>query len=166
VYIFWRTPKSRGELTWRFTKKVVAESRDSEGAPGFQLLKGVEGRVGSPGIRLRRGLSRSSTNLHQNKPPTWLVHIPGHPLVLGQATGTSDHRTHHGPDSGVCHYHTPYSILCATFRGLHPNGTNSRDSQVGVPKLSRNCPRWSPGTLGAHISRLRDRIATRSEPKL
>jgi len=25
-------------------------------------------------------------------------------------------------------------------RGLHPNGSFSRDSQVGVPKLSRNCP--------------------------
>jgi len=35
--IIWRTPKSRGEPTWGFTKKVVAESRDSEGAPGFQL---------------------------------------------------------------------------------------------------------------------------------
>jgi hypothetical protein len=33
----WRTPKSRGEPTWGFTKKVVAKSRDSEGAPGFQL---------------------------------------------------------------------------------------------------------------------------------
>jgi len=85
-------------------------------------------------------------NLHQNKPPTWLVHIPGHPWVLGQATGTSDHKTHHGPDSGVCHHHTPYSILCDAPWGLHPNGTNSRDSQVGVPKLSRNCPGWSPGT--------------------
>jgi hypothetical protein len=39
-------------------------------------------------------------NLHQNKPPTWLVHIPGHPWVLGQAMGTSNHKTHHGPDSG------------------------------------------------------------------
>ncbi len=39
-------------------------------------------------------------NLHQNKPPTWLVHLPGHSWVLGQATGTLDHKTHHGPDSG------------------------------------------------------------------
>jgi hypothetical protein len=37
----------------------------------------------------------------------------------------------------------------------------------GTPKLeSRNCPGWSPGTLGAHNSRLQSRIATRSEPKL
>ncbi len=31
--------------------------------------------------------------------PKWLVHIPGHPWVLRQATGTLDHKTHHGPDS-------------------------------------------------------------------
>jgi len=30
----------------------------------------------------------------------WLAHIPGHPWVLGQTTGTLDHKTHHGPDSG------------------------------------------------------------------
>jgi len=95
-------------------------------------------------------------NLHQNKPLTWLVHIPGHPWVLGQATSTSNHKTHHGPNSGVCHHHTPYSILCDAPWGLHPNGTNSRDSRNEVPKLSRNRPGWSPGTLGAHNSRLRD----------
>jgi hypothetical protein len=39
-------------------------------------------------------------NLHPNKPPAWLVHIPGHPWVLGQTMGTLDHKTHHGPDSG------------------------------------------------------------------
>jgi hypothetical protein len=105
-------------------------------------------------------------NLHQNKPPTWLVHIPGHPWVLGLATGTLDHKTHHGPDSRVCHHHTPYSILCDAPWGLHPNGTNSRDSRNGVPKLSRNRPGWSPGTLKAHNSRLRDRIVTRSKPNL
>ncbi len=55
---------------------------------------------------------------------------------------------------------------CVTPRRLHPNGSFSRDSQVGVPKLSRNCPGWSPGTLGAHNSRLQSLIATRSKPKL
>ncbi len=108
-------------------------------------------------------------NLHQNKPPTWLVHIPGHPWVLGQATGNWTHLTHHGPDSGVSHHLTPYSILCDSPRHPRSNVTfsqDSRDSQVGVPKLSRNCPEWSPGTLGAHNSRLRSLIATMSEPNL
>jgi hypothetical protein len=86
--------------------------------------------------------------------------------VLGQATGTSDHKTHHGPNSREATTFPPYSILYATPSRLHPNGSFSRDSQVGVPKLSRNCPDWSPGTLGAHNSRLQSLIATRSEPKL
>jgi hypothetical protein len=77
----------------------------------------------------------------QNKPPEWLVHIPGHPLVLGQATGTSEHKTHHGPDSGVCHHHTPYSILCDARGGY------IQMAQIpGTPKLeSRNCSETVPG---------------------
>jgi hypothetical protein len=55
---------------------------------------------------------------------------------------------------------------CDALPRLHPNGYFSRDSQVGVPKLSQNCLGWSPGTLGAHNSRLRDRLATRSKPNL
>ncbi len=108
-------------------------------------------------------------NLYQNKPPTWLVHIPGHLWVLGQATGTLDHKTHHGPDSGVSHHLTPYSILCDSPRHPHPNVTfsrDSRDSRVGIPKLSQNCPGWSPGTLRAHNSQLQSLIATRSKPNL
>jgi hypothetical protein len=55
-------------------------------------------------------------------------------------------RTSHGhfgpqdtprPGLGGSHHLPPYSILCATFRGLHPNG--------GTPKLeSRNCPETVP----------------------
>jgi hypothetical protein len=120
-----------------FTKSSCGKLRLGGTLPTSNSRKGVEGRVGSPGSRLGRRFSRSSMNLHQNKPPMWLVHIPGHPWVLGQATGTSDHKTHHGPDSRVCHHHTPYSILCDAPWGPHPNGTNSRDSRNGVPKLSR-----------------------------
>jgi hypothetical protein len=65
--------------------------------------------------------------------------------VLGQVTGTLDHETHHGPDSGVSHHLTPYSILCDSPRHPRPNVTFSRDSRVGIPKLSRNCLGWSPG---------------------
>jgi hypothetical protein len=80
--------------------------------------------------------------------------------------GTLDHKTHHGPDSGVSHHLTPYSILCDSPWHPRPNVTFSQDSQVGVPKLSRNCPGWSPGTLGAHNSRLPGLIATMSKPNL
>jgi len=38
--------------------------------------------------------------MHQKPTTRGLVHISGHPWVLGQATGTLDHKTHHGPDSG------------------------------------------------------------------
>jgi hypothetical protein len=35
------------------------------------------------------------------------------------------------------HHLPPYIILCNSARRLHPNGSFSRDSQGGVPKLSR-----------------------------
>ncbi len=53
--------------------------------------------------------------------------------MLGLATGTWTHKTHHGLDLGVSHHLTPYSILCSSPWRPHPNGTNSR----GLPK-------WSP----------------------
>jgi hypothetical protein len=80
-------------------------------------------------------------NLHQNKPPTWLVHISGHPWVLGQATGTLDHETHRDPDSGEA----------TTFPHIVFSATPHRDYiQMalfpGTPKLeSRNCPETIPG---------------------
>ncbi len=77
----------------------------------------------------------------QNKPPEWLVHIPGHPLVLGQATGTSDHKTHHGPDSGDATT-IPHIVYSATLRG----GYIQMALFPGTPKLeSRNCPETVPG---------------------
>jgi hypothetical protein len=64
--------------------------------------------------------------------------------VLGLVTGTWTHKTHHGPDSGVTHHLTPYSILCVRPREWHPNVTFSRDSRNGVPKLSQSCPACVP----------------------
>ncbi len=48
--------------------------------------------------------------------------------MLGQATGTLTHLTHHL---------LPYSILYSSPRRLHPNGSFSRDSQGRVLKLSQ-----------------------------
>jgi hypothetical protein len=64
----------------------------------------------------------------------WLVHIPGHPWVLGQATGTLDHETHHGPDSREATTF-PHIVFSTSHRGgyirmAHFVGTP-------VPKLSR-----------------------------
>jgi hypothetical protein len=41
------------------------------------------------------------------------------------------------PGLGGSHHLPPYSILCSSMRGLHLNGFFSRDSQGGIPKLSR-----------------------------
>jgi hypothetical protein len=137
----------------RVHQSVVAESWDSEGAPGFQL---------------GRGTNRLSLNLHPKQTTKWLVHIPGHPWVLGQTTGTLDHKTHHGPDSGEAT--TFPHIVYSAARG----GGYIQMAQIpGTPKLeSRNCPeivsklsRLESRDLGAHNSRLPHPIATRSEPK-
>jgi len=41
------------------------------------------------------------------------------------------------PGLGGSHHLPPYSILCSSLPHFHPNGSFSRDSQSGVPKLSR-----------------------------
>jgi hypothetical protein len=57
--------------------------------------------------------------------------------VLGQATGNSDSLDSPRPGLGGSHHLPPYSILCDSPPHLHPNDSFSRDSQSGVPKLSR-----------------------------
>jgi hypothetical protein len=79
-------------------------------------------------------------NLHQNKPPTWLVHIPGHPWVLGLATGAWTHKTHHGPDSGEA---TTFPHIVFSVAGRR--GYIQMAHFVGTPEMeSRNCPGWTP----------------------
>ncbi len=146
----------------RVHRSVVAERGTRKGAPDFQHYKGVEGRARSPRIRLGRGTSISSLNLHKKQTRKWLVYIPGHPWVLGQATGTLDHKTYHGPDSREATTF-PHIVFSAPLRRDYIQMTLF----PGTPKLeSRNCPGWSLGTLEAHNSQLRSLIATRSEPNL
>jgi hypothetical protein len=79
---------------------------------------------------------------------------------LGTPLGVGTSHEHFGPQDsprpglGGSHHLPPYSIFCNASLRLQPKGSFSRDSQVGVSKLSRNCPGWSPGTLNAHNSRL------------
>jgi hypothetical protein len=119
-----------------FTKSSCG-SWDLEARSRLPTLERGRGSSWSPRIKLGRGISWSSLNLHQNKPPEWLVHFPGHPLVLGQVTSTSDHKTHHGPDLGDATTipHIVYSAtLCWNYiqMALFP----------GTPKLeSRNPPK-------------------------
>jgi len=57
------------------------------------------------------------------------------------------------PGLGGGHHHPPYSILCIPLLHPHPNGLLSRDSQCGVPKLSRfRLPGlWELITLGSDL---------------
>jgi len=118
----------------------VVEMGTWKGALDFQHYRGVEGRARSPGIRLGRGFSTSSLNLHPKQTTKWLVPIMGHPWVLGQATGTLDHKTHHGPDSGEATT-SPHIVFSTTPR----EGYIQMALFPGTPKLeSRNCPKIVP----------------------
>ncbi len=111
-----------------------------KGAPDFQHYKGVEGRARSPGIRLGRRTSRSSLILHPKQTTKWLLDIREHPWVLGQATGTLDHKTHHSPDSGEATTF-PHIVYSAALGG----GYIQMAQIPGIPKLeSRNCPEIVP----------------------
>jgi len=129
-----------GWTHFRVHRSVVTESWDLEDAPNFEHYKGVEGCARSPGIRLGRGTNRSSFDLHPKQTTKWLVHIPGHPWVLGQTTGTLDHKTHHGPDSGETTTF-PHIVFFVTLRW----GYIQMALFFGTPKLeSRNCPETVP----------------------
>ncbi len=58
-------------------------------------------------------------------------------MGVGTSHGHFDTQDSPWPGLGGSHHLPLYSILCSSPRGLHPNGTFSRDSQGGVPKLSR-----------------------------
>jgi len=61
----------------------------------------------------------------------------GTPLGVRTSHGHFDTQDSPRPGLGGSHHLPPHSILYVTSRRLHPNGSFSRDSQVGVPKLSR-----------------------------
>jgi hypothetical protein len=78
---------------------LSCEKLGLEGHSRLPALKGIEGRAKSPGIRLGRGTRLFCLNLHPKPTTRGLISIREHPWVLGQATGTLTHLTHHGPDS-------------------------------------------------------------------
>ncbi len=73
--------------------------------------------------------------------------------MLGRATGNTDTQDSSWPGLGGSHHLPPYSILCASPWGPHPNGFLFRDSQVEVPKLSKLglLWLWGPITLFANL---------------
>jgi hypothetical protein len=77
----------------------------------------------------------SSLNLHPKTHHKGLVSIREHPWVLGQATNTLTHKTHHGLDSGEATTF-PHVVYFVALRG----GYIQMVLFPGIPKLeSRNC---------------------------
>ncbi len=123
----------------------VAKTWDLEGAPDFQHYRAVEGRARSPGIRLGRGTRRSSLNLHPQTNHKRVSSHSGHPWVLGKATATLTHKTHHGPNSGEATTF-PHIVFSATLRG----GYIQMALFPETPKLeSRNCLETVPDALSS-----------------
>ncbi len=67
--------------------------------------------------------------------------------MLGQTMGSSNSQDWPQPGLGGSHHLPPYSILCASPRGPHPNGILSQDSQVGVLKLPKLGLLWLWGFI-------------------
>jgi len=87
-------------------------------------------------------------NLHPKTNHKRVSLYSGHPWVLGQATGTLTHKTHHGPDSGEATTF-PHIVFSTTLR----EGYIQMALFPGTPKLeSRNCPEIVPvGVLGLWV---------------
>ncbi len=79
--------------------------------------------------------------------------VVGTLLVLGRVTSNTDTQDSPQPELGGSHHLPPYSILCTSPQGPHPNGFLSRDSQMGVLKLPKlGLPLlWGPITLCADL---------------
>ncbi len=93
-------------------------------------LKGLKGSCWKLRDQTKKRSSSSVTNLHP-KPTRTCIWCWDKPRA-----NLDSHDTPR-PGLGGSHHLPPYRILCSSMRRLHPNGSFSRDSQGGVPKLSR-----------------------------
>ncbi len=128
-----------------------------------QHYRGVEGRVRAPGEGLGRcdklySLTRTCTK----RTPSGQC-IVGALLVLGRATGNLDTQDSPRPGLEGSHHLPPYSILCVTPWGQHPNGHFVPRLPSGSPEIPST---GIPATLRAHNFLCRPPIAMRSEAKL
>ncbi len=99
-------------------------------------LKGVEGCVESSGIRLGRGTNYLLGPAFKPNHKLVSSHLK-HPRCWNKPWATLDSLDSPRPGLGGSDHLPPYSILCVTPPRPHSNGSLSRDSQSGVPKLSR-----------------------------
>ncbi len=142
-----------------FIDEVLNTIADTLPSPGVNPLEGSTmcnyGKLGLgrrsqlPALQRGRGAcqkSRDQTRKREQKIKIESASKTNHKVVSSHSGAPLGVETSHGhfdtqdsprPGLGGSHHLPPYSILCATPRGLHPNDTFSRDSQVGVLKLSR-----------------------------
>jgi hypothetical protein len=89
--------------------------------------------------------------------------IVGTPLVLEQTTGNTDTQDSPRPGLGGSHHLPPYSILCSSPQGPHPNGFSLPGLPSGSPEIALA---RIPLTLEPHNFAIRPPIEVRSEAKL
>ncbi len=89
--------------------------------------------------------------------------IVGTLLVLRRATGNMETQDSPRHELGGSHHLSPYSILCASPRGPHPNGLLVPGLQSESPEIATT---RTPATLRAHNFLCKPPIAMRSEAKL
>jgi hypothetical protein len=141
--------------------KDSGRKRSRDTFPSSQHLKG-RGACWSSGM----GLGRIDKLIHSpgpaHNPHKWLVH----------SWSTFGAKTSHGQHGHTrlttartwgSHHLPPYSILCASPRGLHPNGFSLPGLPRGSPEIP---PVGIPGTLRAHNFLCKAPIAMRSKAKL
>ncbi len=89
--------------------------------------------------------------------------IVGAPLVLGRATGNKDTQDSPRPRLEGSHHLPPYSILCTSPRGPHPNGFSLPGLPSGSPEIA---PAKTLATLEPHNFASRPWIEVQSKAKL
>jgi len=135
--VVWRVPKSLARPTWG-SKYVELWKVGTWGPfPTSNTRRGVEGHARSPGIRLRRGTSIISLESASKTNHKRVSSHSGTPLGVGTSHMHLDSLDSPRPGLGGSHHLPPYSIFYDFLPHLHPNGSFSRDSQSGVPKLFR-----------------------------
>jgi len=106
--------------------------------PASSTKEGWKGHVESSGIRLGRGTSLLRYSVLHPKPTNKLFRThSAHFWCWDKPRATLDSLDSARPGFEGSHHLPPYSILYVSPPHLHSNGTFSRDSQSGVPKLSR-----------------------------
>ncbi len=126
-----------------------------EGRSRLPALKGGRGCARSLEIRLGRGTNIISFEFASKTNHKRVSSHSRTPLGVGTSHEQLDSLDSPRPGLERSHHLPPYSIL---YKWLFFPGLPRRSPET--------IPGWSPGTLGAHISRLQPPIGARSKPKL